>query len=465
MGQYELTLALCVLLIFLLPSLILVQNIPFISIKVVVWFVFVTQAVTLPLFYLRAEQYRFQFHRPYEFTGLEVLQVYVPLGILLLTIVLISITFSKFLIRKHSLVYSRPHDRKTKVGSATPLSLDSTRSRQAYILTVIGIAAVILTMIPINVLMFKMGIGLTGITPPQLPFRLSGVLTYLGNYIAPSLLTIIYILSPRRSYFAVCLLGLYSIFLGLTTVSRAAAVLVMAAPLAFSIVDKRIVLLVLSFISISLSTLVATSARNFVYIVEAGVVGADLSLGTLSALANAINYIDLERFLLILPRIISRLSSFQDLFMSSQFDANVIGGGWIIFLNHIDWRMVEISSNAMHLEMLGQTVPKGFYMGLYGFWGMAMASINSSYLFVLPYGVYAAIFLILQEHLIEKVGRVYCVKITLLKFATGILTLNFLVSAGSQIVTTLILAVFFIALFPRIKEVADLLRLVGISTR
>lgn len=469
MGQYELILAWWIMLVLLLPSLFLVQRVRFVSIKAVVWFVLIAQAVTLPLFYLRAEHYRFQTHRPYDFTGLESLQVYLPLGLLLFTIVLLSYIFSKFKIKNK---ISKSIRNSTDNTGAIQILQDPTsashqiiRSRRSNIFILAGIVAVIAIMIPVNAWMFKMGIGLTGIAPPQLPFKLSGILTYLAKYIVPFSLAFLYILSTRKSYFIVILFGLYSIFLGLTTVSRGAALLVMLAPLAFAMVDRRMGLMALSLILISLSLLVATVARNFIFIVDAGVSGADLSLGIFGTLTSVMNEVDWERFLLILPSIVARLSSFQNLFMSSQFDPMSVGGGWSIFIKQVDWRLIDLGHDAMHMEMLGYTVPRGFYMGLYGYWGPAMAAINQSYLFLLPFGTFAAFFLILQEWLLKNAMRIYCVKNIFFSIMIILLTLNFLVSQGSLVVNYLLVFLFFIVIMPRIKEAGVLLRSLGVSTR
>lgn len=468
MGKFELILALWILFFTFLPSLLLVRSLPFLSIKVVVYFVVVTQAVTLPLFYLRAESYRFQSHRPYEFTGLESIKVFIPLGLLLFTIVLVSFILLQISSKKFTAYFRNKDCNTAAIRRLQYVDLPNYRLLKncRYNTNVfIAIFIVITIMIPVNAWMFQKGIGLTGVAPPHLPFRLSGVLTYLAKLIVPSLLFFLYFLSTRKSYLIVFLFGLYSIFLGVATVSRGSVLLVMLAPLACAIFDRRIAIMMLSSFLVSLSFLVATVARNFVYVVDEGVSGVSMDLDVFRVLVASMNEVDLELILFSFLSIVERLTSFQNLFMSSQFDAVSVGGGWAIFAKQIDWRLIAFNHKEMHLEMLGYVVPNGFYMGLKGFWGPAMAAMSQSYFFLLPFGIFATFFLILQEWLLRKITTKYCLKKDLLLITIVIFTLNFLVGQGQPLINYLMALLVLVALMPRVKEASVFLGSLGIKSR
>lgn len=469
-GEYELTLAWFIMFFFLLPCLIFVQRVPFLSIKVVVWFVLVTQSVTLPLFYLRAEDYEFQAHRPYNFTGLESLQIFIPLGLLSFTLVLISFVFSKLHIIKNYIRFFQNHNNilsksKNNFNDTYLLTYSPTRGYRSHILAPLGIVAIVMIMIPVNSWMFTMGIGLAGVAPPQLPYKLSGALFYLAKFLIPLILIILYTQSNRKSYFIILVLGVYSIFLGLSTVSRGAALSVLIAPIAFSLIDKRMGLLVISIIFASVSLLLASLARNALFIVESGFSTADLSLGLIGTFFFALRGVDFVNSLLILPSIVGRFEGFQNLFMSSQFNPDAIGGTLEIFLKLIDHRLIHFDHDAMHLEMRGHTVPYGFYMGLSGFFGSAVSAINTNILYIPLFSLLAVLCLLLQELLIYRITNNYkIIKIFASLLVVGV-SITFLLGPGSIIGNSVLLIILIFGIFPRVRQLYIILRAVGVSRR
>lgn len=470
LGKAELIIAWWIMILCLLPAIILVQGSSFVSLKVAVWLAFISQAVTMPMFYLRPEAYQFQSHRPFGFTGFEALPVFLPLGIFLLALLASAALLSSLFKLAPRRLIRRPINSAAGffteglayLSSNNPQSL---AGKAGSPLATLAIVSTVILMLPLNSWMFQMGIGLTGVTPPLLPFRLSGGLTYFATYLVPFLLAYLYIRTSRRSLLIVLVLGAYSAFLGVSTVSRGAALLVILAPLAYSIIDRRWALLFTSILLASFSLFVTTFSRNVVFVVYSGSSFGDTSLGVIGTLLHAISLFEWDAFLLIIPFIIGRLLSFQGLFMASQFDPGAVGGALNIFIKVLHRSLIDLGHDAMHIEMRGHTVTSGFYMGLSGFYGNGIAAINESLAYLPLFSLLGAIVLVTQELAIRRIAVKYSLIPVLTAPIIVLFSLKYIVSAGWPIGNYLLIALLVIAFIPRIKLFAGLIQFVGMGRR
>jgi hypothetical protein len=194
LGQNQLVIAWWLMLACMLIPVLWVGHSKFLSVKVFVWVAAISQAVTMPIFYLFPEAYASQTHRPFGFTGLEVLQVEIRLGAFLLVFLIIVRFLRKFIKHPSSLAIV---NKSSSLNVALKI-LPRVSKLESFIMTAL-IIIIILMMIPLNLWMFKMGVGITGIEPPRLPYRLSGILYYTVRWILPGILALFYLRTRQKS--------------------------------------------------------------------------------------------------------------------------------------------------------------------------------------------------------------------------------------------------------------------------
>lgn len=461
--QAETAIAWWIMMACMLPALIWVSSSRFLSFKVFVWSAFVTQAVTMPYFYLFPDKYQFQIHRPFYYTGLESLQIFYKVGIFLLVFLFIAGILTRILkksIQDHHLI--RLVANIHQVPTSDNLFATEKISLTTSLISTGLIILIVLLMIPLNNWMFHMGIGLTGVLPPELPYRLSGILTYLAKLVIPALLVFLYLRTRRRSFLLVVVLGLYSAFLGVSTVSRSAALMVVLAPLAFSLLDRRWPLFIVAGVLATVSLSLTTYSRNIVYLVLFGSSGSVTGLDVIGVLLKtARDIIDWDQLWLIIPSIIGRFESFEQLWRVSFVNPEILGGGWAIITKSVDWRLIDLGHDAIHLEVLGYTVPEGFYMGLGGVLEYMLAAVNQSIFFYIPFAIVAASLLILQETALRVIGNRYYINPMLLSLLIFFLSLNYFVAPGYDIMNFFFIVLCISSLFPRFAVIQTFLVLVG----
>jgi hypothetical protein len=462
-GEEQTAIAWWIMLACLLPSLIWVQRSRFYSVKLVVWLALFTQAVTMPLFYLDPDGYAFQPHRPFGFTGLESLQVFLRLGLFLLVFLAIASLLERVikLPRDPLSRLQRPSkncdEANSSHGEEPRISQKTSRISQGLILLVV------LMMIPLNYWMFQMGIGITGSPPPELPYKLSGILTYLAKVVVPTFVALLYLRTNRRSLLLVGILGGYSIYLGLCTVSRSASIGMVLVPIIFAFLDRRWVLFAAGLLLGLLGIALATTSREIVHVVVAGAsIRADTSLGFWTILQESASDSSWQKYLLFLPNIITRLVGFQYLFLGSQVDPTALGGGLAVWLKTVDWRLVDLGHAAIHQEYLGYSnVPEGFYNVACSIFDYAFWAINGGLIFYPLFAVSLALFLMLPERAICKIACRYGVAKDFISLVICALGLCIATSPGWPPLQYLILALMLFERLPKSQALQSCLRFFG----
>jgi hypothetical protein len=435
----------------LIPALLWGQRSQFISVKIFVWLAFISQAMTMPLFYLNPEAYAsFQSHRPFGFTGLESLHVFVRLGAFLL-VFLIIVAFLERIIKLPLSIASIKY-RPAMQMLTTPKSWRKLLkvNQKTSLLSTTLILFIVLIMIPLNDWMFQMGIGITGVSPPTLPYHMSGILFYLVKWIVPALLAVLYYRTNQRSLILVVILGFYSIYFGLSTSSRSGALSILLIPIVLALLNRRWLLftigLMLSFIGIGLTT----ASREFVHLVSGGVTSADTSLGILGVFIEVIRSYEWIDLWLVLPAVIGRMTSFEGLFFASQVDPSTFGGGFAVWLKTLHWGLADLGHEAVHLQVVGYVPPIGFYnatadLYAYAFWGG-----NGMIAYYLVFALSAALFLMIQEQAIGKVASRYGFIGRLRTGLVFLLSIFYIVGVGSPMFVYIFFVIFIFSRLPKI---------------
>jgi len=453
-GEFETIIAFWLLLLCFYPALYFASHGRYFSIKVIVWVGFITQAVTIILFYLSPDSYAFQRHRPFNFTGIESLDVSFRLGMFLVVMVLIGRILEKFIrdpiatrLNMNYGAISLGYNNRKSNHSAGKVN----RNNNFYYIIIL-----IILLIPINALMFDYGIAITGVAPPDLPYKISGISTYLVKFIMPFVLAVLYMRTGRDSLFLVIALGIYSSIIGVSTASRSAAFIVIMAPLVFSVLDRRWLIFLLSFSFFSVAVGLATFSRELVYLSDEYGVYADTSLNIFDTAFEVFKDKSASAFLLIFLSIIGRMASFQEVFLASQMNPDVVGGGLVIFIKSIHWSFIDIDHSTIHLEYLGYTIPLDFYNALGSVYSYVLAASNASPIYILLYSVYLSVLAIICEHYVKVLFFKYELNTFFVKPLMFIFAIAISIGPGNPLNYLMLFIVLSLALLPRIKFIKRL---------
>jgi hypothetical protein len=446
----------------LLPAVVLVQSSQYLSLKSLVWTILITQSVSLPVHYLIPDGYMQQEYRPFYFTGWESFLVLYKIGIFLCLVILFTNIIELFYkICSRGLGDSLSSKNNNALQLLNKSTLPSINTKRRTISPLILIAIIILA-IPLNMWMFKMGIGLTGVTPPKLPFKLSGILTYFAKYIIPCALLVLYFRTSHKSFVLVILLGLYSLFLGVSTVSRAAGLLIIIAPLILSYKNRQWIMFLFSSAFTMINYATITLSRSFVYAFSGGFINADTSLGILSTLKEAASRIELNSIFFFIPELTSRLESFSGLWLSSKVDPDVLGGGMHIWFKSLYWGLVEIDNDAIHLEVLGYTVPEGFYNVSAGLLHYLLWALGESNLFYFLFAFSTAFIFVSVERAIRVIQYRYYIKEKLVIVTITVFTILFFAGPGSIIIVLVYIFIILVSILPKLSFLFQCFKKIGI---
>lgn len=436
--------------IFLLPGFLLGLRSQLLSVRVMVWTALVTQLFSLPLFFLERDDYAFGDAKPFGFSAIDVLPIASLLGLFLILFAIFADRISK-VIALPRYIYESAVSSKSLDGNHLPMKnhlgavASGTEKKSISAAFVISFSAMV---VPLNLWMFSKGVGLTGIEPPELPFRLSGILFYLTKYIVPAIIAYLYSRTERRSIFVVLWLAGYALLVGVTSISRGGVLFLMLPVIIFSWIDKKYFLLAASTLLTLPLVMIATYSRQIVYggfgnraeaITDQGV------FGTLISVMELDNF-NLNPFFAV-ATILNRIESFQSLVHASQFDVRAIGGVSSILLKIIWHPIVEWDMEAYHIEWQGFAIFEGHYSGG-SFLSLVLMASNSNIAMTAVIAMIAAVFLVVMEANIYAVVRSYELPLLLAQTVIIVLALQFFTAAGANVFVIPWLLLIFIRIAP-----------------
>lgn len=460
-GEVQTAGALWIMIVCLLPPLLISLRTSYLSVKFYCATTLITQIITVPEFYLQPEQYYFARHRPFSFTALEALPVFLIVGLFLLVMAcFVKLAQKGFGASPIKLLKTRRDHGISEFRKVKKIFVIGARGRgisRHSTKYIIAIVLLVIALIPFNFWMFNMGIGITGAQPPRLPYRLSGIFTYLQNYIMPVLLGYFYIKTKRNSFFLAIFLSVYALLLGMSTASRGLVLLVTAPIIAFAWLDRRWGIFSFTILAVGFGVMAVTFSRTIVHISDGITTGSYTELGVLGTLEKVFSLLKWSPEMLLIPvGIVGRIESFQSMFLASRFNPEAVGGAGAIWLKTISMNWVDLGHDAIHMEYLGYTIPRGFYnvAGSLNSW-MLMAS-NNNVLMVLPFAVYAAATLVILEKTIMRSAYKFCIPLRLAQSFLIFVTIWFYTGPGSLIFQALFVASAVLWLIPslRLKKIS-----------
>lgn len=445
--QWEAIGALWVVFVCLLPAMYLALLTSYLSIKILCAVTLITQIVTVPLFYLQSDRYAFGQHRPFGFTALEVAPALATVGLFLVMVVILVIS-------SQNVIYKPIKFDELKCSlfpaSNSKVKFIKVKERQLHLIAaILGLIAISL---PIKFWMFSMGIGLVGVEPPSLPYRLSGIMTYLFGMIVPLTIGYFYLRTNRDSLLLVILILLYAVLVGLSSVSKSVILFIAAPIVGFAWIDRRWGIFAIAGLIAGLGVLIAESSRAIVYVQLDSSIGAETGLGTLRLLQDVLRKVEWtpENFL-VYTGIVARIQGFEKLFLSSQFNAEMVGGPFRIFLKAVSGYLVPMDHDTLHIEFLGRTTLPGFYDAGTTIIDWMLMSSNNNILMLLPFAIYTAFTLVFLEKLLMIGFRKYRFQMQFIQTAMLFIVLWFYAATGSIQFHFIVLLVVIFGFLPAVR--------------
>jgi hypothetical protein len=303
--------------------------------------------VTLPYFYFDSENYPYQELHPYNFGYSDLLSILIPISLYLLIVNAIYYVFQLLFganYKNNNISYEN-----LKVQNNT-----------------LWIILIVALLIPCNIAMYNYGISIAGITPPNLPFRISGILHYLTKYIIPFGLAYLY-WRGKQDNLALVALTFYAYILGLTTISRSIPISILAPIILLSLYKKEKIKTAFSMLNMLLIFMITTQIRNDIYTIsnnELTILKENSPFENLfNIFRNNNNFISLESLLETVNLIFNRIEGFQNLVFSISYNAGLVAEPFVFIIRMIWWGFGGYSSDNHNIEWIGTLLPDGFVLG------------------------------------------------------------------------------------------------------
>lgn len=330
-------------------------------------------------FFLERDKYTysgFSAVKNFTFSVIEYIEYYLPIIACYFVILFTSILIVG---NNHSLNGSRASQRSAALTSGY-------MPRFSFMGGLI-ISVLILFMSLINLWMFNNSIGITGISPPELPYRLSGILYYLSRFIFPLIITLALIRS-RATALSLLLIAGYAIFAAITSVSKTTLVLLFVPLLIYCSLNKRYLLAIFFAALLGASYPLVNEARNFVFLVDSGVSIRNLEYSIHQVIFNTIDNIEVDMVLAAPLSILERIGGGQDVALAAQYDNELIGGPFVEFIRLYIFDFFNVTESAQSLMFDYSFDVAGYSPGDGGFFARMLLVAKDSRLILFLVGIY-----------------------------------------------------------------------------
>ena len=342
-------------------------------------FFVLSHSVNPAFFFLRRETYArtgwnavrdFKFSLPHFLT--MYFWVYLVMGlIVLLTLMLSAIMSPRIRMR-----------RTAECGSERRLFGSATK-REERRCSCLLVGFILLVAIPMTIFMYRNQIGIVGLIPPKLPFKLVGGLYYFRFLVAPIVILWLYAKSTRSLMMAGTVLT-YAVIAGVTSVSRSTLLIASFPVVIFSVLDRNHLRLVLCVLLCLVAFQGVSMCRSYVYAFRPIVFSELVGMLKWSLVFD------------VLAAITGRLSGAQDVVLAYQYDL------WNQSESIVKFFMAQPVMHNYAREIYGFNMPQGRAFGI-GFgalpWLVLLA--NENVLVLLFLATVSAILLFAAEMLVR----------------------------------------------------------------
>lgn len=454
-GEIQGMLAWWLAIAFLLPPLLWALKTRYVALITICVITFVTQFITLPFFFLNKEDFAWSHVKPFGFTALEVVPMFLYVAVFLCALIILFKSFYGFsLFGRTKKIKDNWAQTAAFLSNGTAnasLSMRTVKNKNSWVFSVL-IIIIIAIVTPINLWMFSMGIGLTGVEPPTLPYKLVGFLHYTTKFIIPFVLGYLY-WKTKRGWLLMLILLSYAWILGLSSISRSALVFVMLPVLAAAWLSRRNIMAFVAFFGTIVGIAFVNLARTFVYVITANQSGASTENNIGSIVYNIISSQDSpfrESYFLfnVFVGVVGRVESFASLVMADYYNLTEVISPFG-FVQRMVWRgLAPFDQDLHHLQWQGNILPEGFYNG-----GSLIANViilgNVSLLWLLISATVASLLLVILEKTARGVVRKYNLPHVFAIALIAFLSMIFFIETGGSVTFVYpILLLFILSVSP-----------------
>lgn len=230
---------------------------------------FFATAITPAFFFMNKDDYSysgFSAIKDFNFDIYEFLNIYGYLYLMLFLILLFTVILNKKLI-KHPNKKDPQRNNPKQLSSDISLGIRPAIEKRNYsiyiMLFIFGVLA------PLNIFMYINGIGISTIEPEAKAFKVVGITFYFRNYIAPLIITYLYLKSNRNKGITLLIL-FYAAFIGVLSLSKGNVALTCLPVLLFALLDRKTARLSLSCLYFMMLYGIVAWARQFVFLADVG---------------------------------------------------------------------------------------------------------------------------------------------------------------------------------------------------
>lgn len=434
------------------PPFLLSLSTPYISLKIFLLISLVTQYITLPYFFLDRDRWIFSDTIPFGFTALETFPILLKISLFLFAVLfffrlIFRLSWTQRSIRKFSIAseYNSSFKEKSmKKKIPNPFVINDLKTMKFSLLIFLLIPPLII----LNLWMYSNGVGITGVAPPRLPYKMSGILFYFTKFLVPVLLGYLYFKSKRRFLLMITYL-IYAWIFGLCATSKGAVLIIMTPVIALAWIDKRYFVFLTAALGTVVGVFLASGARYYVHYVDQNVTGADTTY-SLFFLINSIVFDptsrlwDLDFLPWMIAGIAGRVEYFGSLVQAQYYDPDAVVGAVGFLLRMIWTGLVEIDVDAHHIEWQGYILPKGFFNGG-SILSNAIIVSNSALWWLMISGLITAVMLVAIEKSTNYFFRRYIFISTMRVPTIFYLTLLYFTQSSTSNIFVLVIIVMIVA--------------------
>jgi hypothetical protein len=306
-----------------------------------------TQVITLPFFLIDWQNYEFNHIHPYNFEYSDLLKILIPIFIYLILTNILYFALQQIFGKNIEVKYNYKEN-KNSINNSWLIVL------------------IVLILIPVNLLFYEYGISIAGISPPNLPFKVSGIAHYLTKYFIPFILSYMY-WRGKKNTSAFLILIFYSYILGITTISRSIPISIMGPLILISLYKKDNFKSIFSIINMIIIFMITTQIRNDIYTIEDNqlVINREYSPfeNVINVFTNNNNFLGIDAIIQSINGIFNRIDGFQNLVFSLTYNSEAVAEPWIFIVRMISWGLGDYSSDNHNIQWAGQLLPEGFVLG------------------------------------------------------------------------------------------------------
>jgi len=415
-GEYQAFLTFWLAITLLLPPLLWSFKKPYITPKIFCLTAIFSQLLSIPGLYINKDRWAWWDSKPFTFMALETVPIFAKVALFLWAfVILFNVLYSLggFKKLRNGNALSGVNFSNTSLKDRFP-QFDVNNNRNAIVPTLIALI-LISVLIPLSLWSYSQGIGMVGIEPPRMPYRLSGIIFYFTKFLTPIILGYLY-LKSRRGWGLIFAFMIYALVLGVCSVSKGSVLFIMAPVVALAWVGRTYIKLIVSGLGSVVGVYIASTAREIVYVIGSNGVTANSN----ASFFDLIYYVltkpdsrlwDNDFIPVLVAGIASRIEGFSNLIHAQYYDPDKVLEPFGFMLRMIWSGLANIDVDAHHMQWLGWTLPKEFYSG-----GSILSNAvligNAGLIWVVVSAFISALILLVSEKIVNKsVGSVHWLRV------------------------------------------------------